>query len=131
MAIVVALLAGICETLMRLAVLLERPEVQVASLVPGLAIRAGIYLAVYLVAVRMTAGARWARTVLVLGLGVIGLASLIVEPIRAVAAAESLGELTTGWTSGSVTIGFFRAVHVVAVLVTVPAMLSARSYFRR
>ncbi|MBL1076009.1 hypothetical protein JK358_16550 [Nocardia sp. 2] len=131
LAIIVALLAGVCETLMRLAALLEQPDVQVGPLLPGLAVRVAIYTAVYLIAVRMTAGAGWARTVLVLGLGIIGLASLLIEPVTAVVDADSLAALTDGVTPGSVVIGFFRAVHVVAVLVAVPAMLSARNYFRR
>lgn len=97
------------------------------GLVYGLLIRAAIYLTVLTVAVRMAAGIGWARIALILGLGTVGLASLLVEPIGAVLS----GELSVDWSVGSVAIGALRTVHIVAVLVAVPAMVRAGMQVRQ
>ncbi|MEV6562230.1 hypothetical protein AB0M22_41360 [Nocardia sp. NPDC051756] len=131
--LVVALLAGVAEAIEQAALLLERDEVDVAGLVTGLAVRLGIYLVVLVVAIRMTHGARWARLLLTFGIGVIGLLSLIVEPLAALLSADKFGDLFAHLTVESVVIGLFRTIHVVAVLIAVPAMYhpAARRFFRR
>ncbi|MFF3227867.1 hypothetical protein ACFYV7_34080 [Nocardia suismassiliense] len=128
---VVALLAGVAEAIVRIAALLEREEVDVASLATGLAMRLGIYLVVLLVAIRMTHGARWARLVLTVGIGVIGLLSLVIEPLAALLSADKFGDLFANTTVESATIGLFRVIHIVAVLVAIPAMYhpEARRFF--
>ncbi|MFE9582674.1 hypothetical protein ACFYO1_40320 [Nocardia sp. NPDC006044] len=130
---VVALLAGVAEAVEQAALLLERDEVDMAGLATGLAVRLGIYLVVLVVAIRMTHGARWARLLLTFGIGVIGLLSLIIEPLAALLSADKFGDLFARLTVESVVIGGFRTIHVVAVLVAVPAMYhpAARRFFRR
>ncbi|MFG1797022.1 hypothetical protein [Nocardia sp. NPDC049149] len=131
--LVVALLAGVAEAIVQTARLLERDDVVVADPATGFAVRLGIYLVVLLVAIRMAKGARWARLLLTFGIGVIGLASLIIEPLAALLSADKFGDLFANVTAESAVIGVFRAVHIVAVLVAVPAMYhpAARAYFAK
>ncbi|WP_194817004.1 hypothetical protein [Nocardia sp. XZ_19_385] len=131
-ALVVALLAGVAEALAQTALLLERSDADLGGLATGLAMRAVLYLVVLAVAIRMTHGDRWARVALTFGIGVLGLASLLVEPIRAVLSTDDIGTLFDGVTASGVGIAIFRAIHVAAVLVAIPAMYHriARPYFR-
>lgn len=131
--LVVALLAGVGEAIVRAAAMLERAEADIAGLSTGLAMRLGIYLVVLFVAIRMTHGARWARILLTFGIGVLGLLSLIIEPLAALLSADKFGHLFTGLTAESAVIGLFRTIHIVAVLIAIPAMYhpAARRYFRQ
>lgn len=124
-AVVIALVAGVAETLLRAAQALEDPGVPVAGVAVALAIRAGIYLAVFALAARMLFGNLWARGILVVGLGTVGLASLAMEPVSVLLAADHPGTMFTAWTPTSVVLGLLRAVHIVAVLVAVPAAVLA------
>ncbi|WP_433600835.1 hypothetical protein ACQPXH_03245 [Nocardia sp. CA-135953] len=127
----IALLCGVGEAITYTAVQLDRPNADIGSLATGLAIRGGIYLVVLGVAVQMTRGARWARLVLTFGIGVIGLASLIIEPLAAALSAEQIGDLFDDLTASAVIAGIFRTGHILAVLVAIPAMYppTARRYF--
>lgn len=124
-AIVIALAAGASEAVIQAARYLDRPAAEIGDLLPGLMVRATVYLAVLAVAYRMADGSRWARNTLVAGLGIVGLASLIVEPITAALDADNLGDLVSGWTVESWLIALCRITHIAAVLVAVPAMLRA------
>ncbi|MEV6274344.1 hypothetical protein [Nocardia sp. NPDC051832] len=131
-ALVAALLAGVAEALAQAALLLERSDTDLGGLATGLALRATIYLVVLAVAIRMTHGDRWARIALTFGIGVLGLASLLIEPIRAVLSADDFADLFDGITASGVGIAILRAIHVAAVLIAIPAMYhrTARPYFR-
>ncbi|WP_369638047.1 hypothetical protein [Nocardia sp. JMUB6875] len=124
-AIIIALIAGLAETLGRMAIVLDGPDAQIIGVAVGLLIRVAIYLAVFALAARMLTGSVWARWVLVIGLGTLGLASLVVEPLHAITTADHLGDMFLGWTPNSVIIGLFRAIHIAAVLVGVPAAILA------
>ncbi|MEV6341319.1 hypothetical protein AB0M12_42195 [Nocardia vinacea] len=130
-ALVIALLCGIGEAITYTAVQLDRPNADIDSLATGLAIRGGIYLTVLGVAVQMARGARWARMVLTVGIGVIGLASLIIEPLAATLSAKQIGDLFDNLTASAVITATFRTGHISAVLVAIPAMYhpTARRYF--
>ncbi len=132
-ALVTALLCGVGEAITYIAVRLDRPDTDIGSFATGLAIRGGIYLLVLGVAVRMARGSRWARMVLTFGIGVIGLASLIIEPLAAALSAKQIGDLFDHLTVAAVIAGTFRTGHILAVLVAIPAMYrpTARAYFRR
>ncbi|MEV0298114.1 hypothetical protein [Nocardia sp. NPDC050710] len=129
--LVVALVAGVAEAIAQATIALERPPTDLPALATGL-LRGAIYLAVLLVAVRMTHGDRWARLTLTFGIGVLGLTSLIVEPLRALSNADDFGDLFTDVTMSDLTIAALRAIHVLAVLVAIPAMYTptARRHFR-
>ncbi|WP_227998160.1 hypothetical protein [Nocardia australiensis] len=131
-ALVVALLCGAGEALTYVTVRLDEPNAAVGSLATGLAIRGTIYLVVLAVACRMLRGARWARIILTFGIGVVGLASLIIEPLAATLSAKAIGDLFENLTVTAALTGTFRTGHVIAVLVAIPAMYapSARRYFR-
>lgn len=73
-ALVAALFAGVGEAIAQVASILARADADMAALVPGLIFRSLIYLLVLFVAVRMTHGDRWARLVLTIGIGIVGLA---------------------------------------------------------
>ncbi|WP_330250965.1 hypothetical protein OG874_32905 [Nocardia sp. NBC_00565] len=130
--LVVALLCGVGEAITYTAVQLDRPNADIGSLATGLAIRGTIYLVVLAVACQMARGARWARIVLTFGIGVIGLASLIIEPLAATLSAREFSDLFDDLTPSAVITGAFRTAHILAVLVAIPAMYrpSARRYFR-
>lgn len=130
--LVIALLCGVGEAITYTAVQLDRPSADIGSLTTGLAVRGAIYLVVLGVAVQMARGARWARIVLTFGIGVIGMASLIIEPLAATLSAREIGDLFDSLTATAVITGIFRTGHILAVLVAIPAMYrpSARRYFR-
>ncbi|MEU2036193.1 hypothetical protein [Nocardia amamiensis] len=128
-ALVVALLAGVAEAIVRAA---RAFDTNPADLVAGLGMRVAIYLVVLAVAVRMAKGDRWARLLITLGIGVFGLLSLIIEPLAAAMSAKELQDLLTEVTPVSVWLGVFRTVHIAAVLIAIPALYtsSARRWFR-
>ncbi|MCM6772823.1 hypothetical protein NDR87_05815 [Nocardia sp. CDC159] len=118
-AVVVALLCGIAEMLLR----------GVAG--PGAVLaRLTIYGLVLAAAMWMAAGARWARTLLAVGLGTIGLVSLLAEPLTGLA-ANGFGELRG--TPVDAATAMLRTAHVFAVLTMLAALsrADARRYFVR
>lgn len=130
--LVAALLCGVGEALTYVAVHLDSPSADVGSLTTGLAVRGVIYLVVLGVAIRMAHGARWARIVLTIGIGIVGLASLIIEPAAATLSAQEIGDLFDNLSPSAVITGIFRTGHILAVLIAIPAMYhpTARRYFR-
>ncbi|MFE7801639.1 hypothetical protein [Nocardia sp. NPDC057440] len=130
--LVAALLCGVGEAITYVAVRVDSPNADVGSLTTGLAVRGVIYLMVLAVAIRMAHGARWARAVLTIGIGIVGLASLIIEPAAATLSAKEIGDLFDDLGPAAVFTGIFRTGHILAVLVAIPAMYhpTARRYFR-
>ncbi|WP_327111899.1 hypothetical protein OHB12_27100 [Nocardia sp. NBC_01730] len=129
----VALLAGVAEAIGRVTPALARDEADTAGLTTGFGLRMAIYLLVLALAIRMTHGDRWARLLLTVGIGMLGLLSLIIEPLAAALSAKELGDVFIDLTPASFLLGAFRAVHVAAVLVAIPALHTrpARRYFRK
>ncbi|WP_174184847.1 hypothetical protein [Nocardia barduliensis] len=128
-ALVVALLAGMAEAIVRAA--RAFPHTDPADLATGAGTRTAIYLLVLAVAVRMTYGDRWARLLITVGIGVFGLLSLIVEPLAAAMSADDMRDLFRDASAASLLLAAFRTVHVIAVLIAVPALYTrpARRYF--
>lgn len=128
-ALVVALVAGVAEAIARAFV---SPAADLASVATGLGLRMAIYLLALAVAVRMTRGDRWARLLLTVGIGVFGLLSLIIEPLAAAMSANELRDLVRDAAPASLLLAAFRTVHVIAVLIAIPALYTrpARRYFR-
>lgn len=129
-AILAALLAGVAETILHTAIALRHNETHMAALTSGLLARAALYTLVLLIALRMADGNLGARNLLVYGLGIAGTASLIVEPLRAIATSDHPAHLFTGWTAEGLLIGALRTAHLAAVWIAIPAMLRAGDYFR-
>lgn len=131
-ALVAAVGFGIAETAVHAVGRLDGSTAGFGSLAVGLLVRAGVYLMVLGVAWRMLRGDRWARPALAVGIGVIGAASLLIEPISAIVAAGSLTDPLVGITAAEVLGDLARAGHICAVLVAIPAMYTpaARAWFR-
>ncbi|MFJ6370865.1 hypothetical protein ACIQK5_22145 [Streptomyces virginiae] len=99
----------------------------------GLAVRLVVFTAAVLVAVRMRGGAGWARIALAIGLGVLGTASLVVEPLGYLLDGGSLADaLSRADALERVFVGS-RTVHLAAVLTAVVLMFrpAANAYFRK
>ncbi|WP_280252939.1 hypothetical protein [Nocardia abscessus] len=131
LALVVALLAGAAEAVVR--AVLAFPESDPASLAAGLGTRAAIYLLVLAVAVRPTYGDRWARLLITVGIGVFGLLSLIIEPLAAAMSADEVRDVFWNASAASLLLAALRTVHVIAVLIAIPALYTstARRHFRK
>ncbi|NLU66078.1 hypothetical protein [Streptomyces sp. HNM0574] len=119
---VTAVAAGVFET--ALAV------VRGSADAPGVAVRVLVFAVALWVAGRMRAGRNWARLALALGLGVLGTASMVAEPLRAVLTGAAPAAALSG-TDGLL-FGASRTLHVAAVLTAVWLMFrpAARAYFR-
>ncbi|MFE9631961.1 hypothetical protein [Streptomyces sp. NPDC006463] len=122
-----AVAAGAFET----ALMLGRvPADQIAV---GLVVRLTVFTAAVLVAFRMRSGARWARITLAVGLGIVGSASLVVEPLRYLLDGGSLADALSRADTLDLVFGASRTVHLVAVLTAVALMFrpAANAYFRK
>ncbi|WP_327417385.1 hypothetical protein [Streptomyces sp. NBC_01233] len=99
----------------------------------GLAVRLAVFTAAVLVAVRMRRGAGWARITLAIGLGVLGIASLVVEPLGYLLDGGSPADALTRADALEWVFGASRTVHLAAVLTAVALMFrpAANAYFRR
>lgn len=99
----------------------------------GLAVRLAVFTAAVLVAVRMRRGAGWARITLAIGLGVLGTASLVVEPLGYLLDGGSLADALARADALEWVFGVSRTVHLAAVLTAVVLMFrpAANQYFRR
>ncbi|MFI1911818.1 hypothetical protein [Nocardia sp. NPDC020380] len=128
-AILAALLAGVAETILHTAISLRHNETHMGALTSGLLARAALYTLVLLIALRMAGGNLGARNLLIYGLGTVGTASLVIEPLRAIATTDHPAHLFTGWTTEGLLIGLLRTTHLVAVWIAIPAMLRAGDYF--
>lgn len=102
------------------------------ELLPGIAFRLTVFTAAVLLALRMRAGANWARWTLAVTLGVFGTLSLVVEPVRWLLDGGSVAAALA--EAGVVDLVFMgsRSLHLLAVLGAVTLMFQPRSnaYFR-
>ncbi|MEU7728077.1 hypothetical protein AB0B78_22975 [Streptomyces sp. NPDC040724] len=98
----------------------------------GLAVRLAVFTAAVLVAVRMRRGAGWARIALAIGLGVLGTASLVVEPLGFLLDGGSLADALARADALEWVFGVSRTVHLAAVLTAVALMFrpAANAFFR-
>jgi hypothetical protein len=121
-----AILAGVAETLVRLAT----PEAPAAA---GLAVRFGLYLVLAVLVLALFRGhdaVRWTVAVLLGGLGTL---SLVVEPIGYLAAGGSVAAFlaSAGWAD--LAVAGLRALHIVEVLAALALLFhpSSTAFFRR
>ncbi|WP_072750614.1 hypothetical protein [Rhodococcus maanshanensis] len=127
----VALLAGIVEAILQAARALEEGAASPSAAAAQGAVRLAIYGAVYALAVAMRRGSNPARLTLLIGLGTVGIGSLVIEPAAWLLSANGfdLADLTVA----STLIGLARTVHVIAVVAGLYLLLGAdaRRYFAR
>lgn len=119
--------AGVLETLL----VVIGSDVR-AGLVTGLAIRAVVFVTAVVVAWQMLAGRRWARLALAAGLGVVGLSSLVADPVTWLAEGNSVATLLADSTAVDLLFGAVRSIHIVAVLSATALMFTppSNAWFR-
>jgi hypothetical protein len=134
-----AVAAGVLETIIRIIDALavgwisgSGGETDVTSVISGVLIRVIVYTLVVYIITRMRLGKRWARLALALLLGVIGILSLVIDPISWLAEGNSLSEVFTQANLLFFLIAPIRAVHLAAVIAALVLMFlpSANTYFR-
>lgn len=99
---------------------------------PGLALRVFVYTSAALVVAWFARGRRWARTALVLGLGVVGGLGTLVAPV-VWAALEGDGVLDAMGASNGPVYLVLRSVHIASVAAAVAAAFapSANRFFTK
>ncbi|MDI6104933.1 hypothetical protein QLQ12_40740 [Actinoplanes sp. NEAU-A12] len=124
----VAVGAGVLETALMMTG--EEPPGDMAT---GLAVRSVVFVTAVAVAWQMLAGRRWARLVLAAGLGVVGLSSLVADPIAWLAGGGSFTGLLAESGPADLVFGVSRTIHTLAVLTATALMFTppSNAYFRR
>lgn len=89
----------------------------------AIATRMGIYAVVYALIILFARGRNGARLVLIFGLGVVGMLSLLAEPVAWLLTSPDVGGFFNALDGPLAIITVSRAAHVVAVAVAVVAML--------
>ena len=92
----------------------------------SIAVRLFIYAAVAVLIVLFAQGRQWARMTLLVGLGVIGTASLILEPLAWLFDEPDFGAFFAALDPPGAVILFSRLAHIAAVVIGVFAMVKLR-----
>jgi hypothetical protein len=97
-----------------------------------LSIRAVVYVLVTLLIVRLRRGERWVRFALTVLLGVLGMVSLLVEPISWLSAGGAPFDFLAAADAPTLAVVGLRVVHVIAVVVGFSLMYNptANRFFR-
>lgn len=125
-ALLIALAAGVAEMI---AHLWEAENLSGEG--PAILLRLGIYAVVAGLILAFARGHRWAAAVLIVGLGVVGMASLIAEPLTWLFTDGDMGSLLATADASIVLIILIRTVHIAAVIVAVPLMIRILAITRR
>ncbi|MFC4124357.1 hypothetical protein [Nocardia rhizosphaerae] len=128
-AIMAALAAGAAEGLIRAM----RGGDEFGATAAGLLPRLAIYLLVAAVALYMVNGSRVARALLTVGIGVVGMLSLIIEPLAVLLSTDDYAVLFAELAPTSAVLVGCRAVHILAVIIAIGAMYTpaAHRWFTR
>jgi drug/metabolite transporter (DMT)-like permease len=105
-----AVACGVLEALLNAV---ANPEYDVAV---QLSIRAVVYVLVTLLIVRLRKGERWVRLALTVLLGVVGMASLLAEPISWLIGGGVPATFLAAADGPTLAVVALRAIHVVAVV---------------
>jgi hypothetical protein len=128
----VAVAFGALETVLVVSEQLYTGASTVAELLPQVGIRLAVFAGATFLALRLKAGANWARLTLAVTLGVFGTLSLVIGPVQWLLAGGSIGEAVAGADAMGLVFAGSRIMHVVAVLGAVTLMFQPRAnaYFR-
>ncbi|MCX5375030.1 hypothetical protein [Streptomyces sp. NBC_00091] len=128
-----AVAAGAFETVLAVGRMAFEGTGSAGEIGAGLAVRLTVFTLAVLCARRMRAGAGWARVTLAVGLGVLGTASMVVQPLGYLVDGGSLADAVSGAGALDWVFGASRVVHVAAVLTAVALMFrpASNAYFRR
>ncbi|KJY46543.1 hypothetical protein VR46_08505 [Streptomyces sp. NRRL S-444] len=127
-----AVAAGASETALAVGRMTADGTGSAAGIGVGLAVRLTVFTAAVLIARRMRTGARWARITLAVGLGVLGTASMVAQPLGHLLDGGSVAAALDGADALDLVFGASRAVHVAAVLTAVFLMFrpASNAWFR-
>ncbi|MFI6738765.1 hypothetical protein ACIBI9_38075 [Nonomuraea sp. NPDC050451] len=128
----VAVAFGALETVLVVSEQLFTDASTVAGLLPQVGIRLAVFAGAVFLALRLKAGANWARLTLAVTLGVFGTLSLVIGPVQWLLAGGSIGEAVAGADAMALIFAGSRILHVVAVLGAMTLMFQPRAnaYFR-
>ncbi|MGW6498414.1 hypothetical protein [Nonomuraea angiospora] len=128
----VAVAFGALETVLVVSEQLYTGASTLAELLPQVAIRLAVFAGAAFLALRLKAGANWARLTLAVTLGVFGTLSLVIGPVQWLLAGGSIAEAVAGADAMGLIFAGSRILHVVAVLGAVTLMFQPRAnaYFR-
>ncbi|MEV4081247.1 hypothetical protein ACIBI7_47540 [Nonomuraea fuscirosea] len=104
----------------------------VMDLLPGAGFRLAVFAGAIFLALRLRAGANWARWALAGTLGVFGTLSLVIEPVRWLLDGGSIAAAVSGADAMAWVFAASRILHIVAVLGALTLMFQPRAgaYFR-
>lgn len=130
---ITAVAAGAFETVLAIGGMVADGTASAGEIGIGLAVRLTVFTAAVLIAMRMRGGARWARIALAIGLGVLGTASMVAEPLGNLLDGGSISAALDQFGALDWLFGISRTVHVAAVLTAVALMFrpAANVYFRK
>ncbi|MFJ3880336.1 hypothetical protein ACIPW5_23115 [Streptomyces sp. NPDC090077] len=128
-----AVAAGAFETVLAVGRMAADGTGSAGEIGTGLAVRITVFGLAVLFARRMREGARWARVTLALGLGVLGTASMVAQPLGYLAGGGSVADALSRAGALDLLFGASRTVHVAAVLGAVALMFrpAANTWFGR
>ncbi|MFF4622974.1 hypothetical protein [Nonomuraea jabiensis] len=128
----VAVAFGALETVLVVSEQLYTGASTLAELLPQVGIRLAVFAGAAFLALRLKAGANWARLILAVTLGVFGTLSLVIGPVQWLLAGGSIAEAVAGADAMGLVFAGSRILHVVAVLGAVTLMFQPRAnaYFR-
>ncbi|WP_431932284.1 hypothetical protein [Nonomuraea jabiensis] len=128
----VAVAFGALETVLVVSEQLYTGASTLAELLPQVGIRLAVFAGAAFLALRLKAGANWARPILAVTLGVFGTLSLVIGPVQWLLAGGSIAEAVAGADAMGLVFAGSRILHVVAVLGAVTLMFQPRAnaYFR-
>ncbi|SDE51196.1 hypothetical protein [Glycomyces harbinensis] len=127
---VVAILAGVIETVLAVSAVAKESGID-GDVWMNVGMRSAIYIGAFVLVAFFASGRRWARWSLALLLSVIGLVSLVIEPIRFLAEGESFIAAFGGDSEFAIAFFVTRMTHIAAVLLATVLMFapSANRYF--
>ncbi|MEU4232097.1 hypothetical protein AB0F17_48060 [Nonomuraea sp. NPDC026600] len=128
----VAVAAGVFETVLAVGDLLSTGTASAGELLSGVGIRLAVFVTAVFLALRLRHGRNWARWTLAVTLGVFGTLSLVMQPVQWLMDGHSVAEAFAGADAMGLMFAGSRVLHVLAVLGAVALMFQPRAnaYFR-
>ncbi|TDE36560.1 hypothetical protein E1295_35045 [Nonomuraea mesophila] len=127
-----AVALGAVEAVLIVSGILGEGSATLTELLPGLGFRLAVFAGAIFLALRLRAGAGWARWTLAGTLGVFGTISLLIEPVQWLLAGGSISEAVAGLDAMGVVGVVARILHLAAVAGAMCLMFQPRAnhYFR-
>lgn len=129
---VLAVAAGMVESAIQVSLVLAEHGPS-AGVTVNVVTRVIVYATVLTVIALLWRGGRWARVLLAVSLGTVGVLSLVAEPIGWLVSGGDLSATLASADATFAAIAAVRGVHLAAVLVALPLMFTppVNAYLRR